>query len=370
MTSIEKGVFTRQIERIRRAMREHNTDVLVLQHQANVSWLLMGRTHVNVASEEALATIVITDDHLAMVVNNIEAQRLLEEELLEADAVRLLELKVWDWYDPAAKERIIQDFVGDTLKKRVADDTTAKHWIVPLRATMDTEAVGVWRDLGHRTGAALEAAAIAIKPGMSEYQIAGVLAQAAWEREVEPVVNLIAVDERISLRRHPLPTNRKLNTHAMLVLCGRQAGRIVSATRIVHFGKIPDELQRKHQAVTEIDARMMEATQPGRSLGELFDAAKGFYADVGFADEYKLHHQGGMGGYLGREYFAMPDEKAVAANQQTFAWNPSITGTKSEDTLLLLENSKEIITSGDGEFPMLEIKVDGGVFQRPDILIR
>jgi len=55
---------------------------------------------------------------------------------------------------------------------------------------------------------------------------------------------------------------------------------------------------------------------------------------------------------------------------QGFAWNPSITGTKSEDTMLATTNgplhfSKPII------FPQLEIKIGGDyIFIRPDILER
>ena len=48
---------------------------------------------------------------------------------------------------------------------------------------------------------------------------------------------------------------------------------------------------------------------------------------------------------------------------QAFAWNPSIAGTKSEDTILLSDKGTEIV-SQVGDWPCTE--VDG--IRRPDIL--
>ena len=52
----------------------------------------------------------------------------------------------------------------------------------------------------------MDAAIRKIKPGMSEYQIAANLGFEAQSRGVQAIVNLIAVDERIFMYRHPLPT--------------------------------------------------------------------------------------------------------------------------------------------------------------------
>ena len=63
----------------------------------------------------------------------------------------------------------------------------------------------------------------------------------------------------------------------------------------------------------------------------LRSAAKA-YAEKGFADEIDLHHQGGAAGYRTREWVAHPNANDVVRNDQAFAWNPSITGTKVEET--------------------------------------
>ena len=80
----------------------------------------------------------------------------------------------------------------------------------------------------------------------------------------------LAVDERIRKYRHPLPTAKKLKRHAILVLCARQHGLIVSVTRLVHFGKLPSDLRRRHDAVCAIDAAFISNTRIGTPVREIF----------------------------------------------------------------------------------------------------
>jgi hypothetical protein len=91
------------------------------------------------------------------------------------------------------------------------------------------------------------------------------------------------------------------------------------------------------------------------------------YARVGFADEWRLHHQGGPAGYEPREYLATPDSAEVVAEGQVYAWNPSIAGTKSEDTILVGQDGNEVLTAIQG-WPMLPVIVGGQELLRPAIL--
>jgi antitoxin VapB len=52
---------------------------------------------------------------------------------------------------------------------------------------------------------------------------------------------------------------------------------------------------------------------------------------------------------------------------QVYAWNPSITGTKSEDTILVGENENEILTEIDG-WPTYSVEVNSRIYHRPAIL--
>jgi antitoxin VapB len=233
-----------------------------------------------------------------------------------------------------------------------------------LRVNLTPEEDQRFRELGKICANAMQAAIKKVNPGQTEYQIAAILAAEAEAQGVQAVVNLIATDERIFSFRHPLPTAKKLERYAMLILCGRKNGLICSITRLVHFGPLPDELKRKAEACARVDAAFINSTRPGRSLGDIFDIIIKAYSDTGYADEWHKHHQGGACGYEPREYLAVPGSPERVALGQVYAWNPSITGYKSEDTMLVGENHNEILPARPA-WP--EIVIEG--IARPSILV-
>ncbi|HNT37236.1 MAG TPA: peptidase M24, partial [bacterium] len=89
------------------------------------------------------------------------------------------------------------------------------------------------------------------------------------------------------------------------------------------------------------------------------------YKAVGFPDEWKLHHQGGATGYEGRDFKGSFTSHQTVQPNQAVAWNPSITGTKSEDTFLCTESGNVLVTQAKN-WPM--VSVSGFEFERPGIL--
>jgi antitoxin VapB len=236
-----------------------------------------------------------------------------------------------------------------------------------LRANLSPEEGERFRVLGRLCAEAMNEAIRAVRPGQSEYEIAGLLAQATESRGVQPIVNLIASDERIYSFRHPLPTAKKLDRYAMLVLCGRRWGLVCSLTRFVHFGPLPKELRRKAEATAQIDATLIAATRPGKTLAQVFKEGVTAYDATGFADEWQLHHQGGPAGYEPREIVATPASPEMVASGQVYAWNPSITGVKSEDSVLIGADNNTILTEIEG-WPVTELTIAGRKTKRPAIL--
>jgi antitoxin VapB len=238
-----------------------------------------------------------------------------------------------------------------------------------MRAILLAEEIERFRALGSLCAEAMDTAIRSVRPGQTEHQIAGRLAEETQSRGAQAIVNLIATDERIFAFRHPLPTGKQLERYAMLVLCGRRHGLVCSITRLVHFGPLPDELTQKSQAVAQVDAAFIAATRPGRTLGDVFGQGLAAYAAVGFPDEWRLHHQGGPAGYEPREYIGTPGSRDPVLPGQAYAWNPSITGAKSEDTILVGPDGNEILTSIAG-WPMFQVEVEGqaGPILRPAIL--
>ena len=128
----------------------------------------------------------------------------------------------------------------------------------------------------------------------------------------------------------------------MVALTGRRHGLHVSLTRMVSFGPPDSDLAARHRAVVAVDSRLILESKAGSTLGEVMGKGIEQYSSEGFPREWEMHHQGGLTGYAGREIFAIPSSQFRLKHNQVLTWNPSVTGTKSEDTVLLTENGPEV----------------------------
>jgi len=357
--------FSQKQDRIQALLAERKLDALLLRRVSSFAWATSGAaSYVNTATTNGEAALLIMPSSQYLLTNNIEATRLEQEEKLAAQG---WEFHVVPWH--AAQDTV----AGLTQGLKLGADgpypgaTDLSGELARLHANLTPQEGERFRVLGRLCAEAIDHAARAVRPGQTEYQIAGLLAHEAEGRGVQAIVNLIATDARLFAFRHPLPTDKRLERYAMLVLCGRRWGLVCSLTRFVHFGRPPDDLRRKAEAVAQVDATVIAATRPGQTLGEIFRQATAAYAEAGFPDEWHLHHQGGPAGYESREYVATPDSADIVLVGQAYAWNPSITGTKSEDTILVGDEGNEVLTSIDG-WPTLTVTVNGQEHTRPAIL--
>jgi antitoxin VapB len=308
---------------------------------------------------------LVTKKSRHLITNNIEAPRFEQEEGLKMAG---WEFHISPWYKQAdILTKLTTGLkLGADHPHPTAVDLTAE--LSYQRAQLDAQEQERFRKLSTTCAQAMDEAIRAVRPGMSEHTIASLLAAAALKRGAQPIVNLVATDERIFKYRHPLPTGKKMERYAMLVLCGRSHGLVCSITRLVHFGSLPTGLCDKSKAVAAIDAAMIASTRPGVTIAQVFAAAQAAYARAGYPDEYKLHHQGGLAGYEPRERIATASADDLVSAGQVYAWNPSITGCKSEDTILVTENGFEILTEIAG-WPHIQIDIEGTTIFRPDILV-
>lgn len=371
MTPIEEMAW--KLSRLAMFLDRHRLDAVLLTLRPNFSWLTCGCTnHVAQGSERGTATLLVTKDKVVCVGDSIEAPRMRSEELRE----QRIEVVEFPWYDAAASAKVWAQTIGE---RKVATDYMLPN-LPDSVVQMPQDFAGLrwqlcqaerrrYRGLGVDVGAALQRVCRDMQPGQSEFEVAAALTSRLNRQGVRTPVVLVAGDERIEAYRHPIPTDRKIQQRAMVVVCGERHGLVCSATRIVSFGAPSADLRRKHDAVVHVDAAFINETKPGNRLGHIFAAAQKTYADMGYADQWKLHHQGGATGYLAREVKATPGSEIEVLADQAFAWNPSITGTKSEDTILVRAHGPEILTQAV-DWPMIDVTMGDATIRRPDILVR
>jgi Xaa-Pro dipeptidase len=354
-------------KRVRTLMSELHLDAVLLRKQCNFSWLTCGGLNlVGIATEMGAASLLIASDKEYVICNNIEATRIEKEEKIPEQGY---ELRPYPWYD-GQEEKTVREI---TKEKRVGCDspfpgtTDISKDFDPLRYELFPEEIERYKILGHQTSKAIEAVAAGIKPGDRECTVIGRLAEKLWENRIDYITTFCAADERISQYRHPIPTENEIRKRVMLGVNSRKWGLIVSLTRFVQFGKVPEDFKERYRANVYIDCVFMANTIPGSPVVDTFKKGLAAYAEMGYPEEYKLHHQGGAIGYVGRDYRVNFNTKEIVRENQAFTWNPSITGSKSEDTMLATSDGP-VLLSKPVTFPVLTIDVEGRSFNRPGIL--
>ena len=356
--------FLKKVESIRKLAAEKDAQGILITRQTNFAWLSCGgRGFVSLASEGACASLLVTGAGVWLMSNNIETPRLLAEEMPELEGVLQFYAPPWETLGSTNADFIAQKAQGVCLT-----DMQLAAEFAALRGVLCQEEAERYAELGKEAAQIVEQICRLLKPGMSELETAGLVSSALWARNIEPITLLVAFDRRTELYRHPLPTAQTLQKSALVAVCARRYGLVVSLTRMVSIGAPSDALMQKHRAVVAVDACFMGSTVPGARAGDIFANAVEAYKTTGFADEWRLHHQGGMAGYEAREYIGVFGCDEIVQCGQAFAWNPSITGTKSEDTFLVTDHGCRILTH-TGEYPYIEVSYSGGSLLRPDILV-
>ena len=321
-------------ERLGDLLERRGLDAVSLRHPANFAWLTGGaESRVDRALESGVAELLVTADAITVLTTNIEAERFRTEQTPWAEVV------AYPWHEgrPPAVGAVGAD-VPESGELDVAAEVAA------LRRVLDRDAIEQLRAVGADARAAIEETAAQIMPGVTEHEAAGLLSGACEQRGLFPSVLLAAADGRIAAHRHPLPHDAVIERRAMLVISAARGGLYANLTRLVELDELSPETARRVAATNEILAGMRDATRPGRPLSDVFADCRALYAQVGFPDEWRHHHQGGSTGYRSREVIATPDTHDPVHARQAFAWNPSITGAKAEETFVLTDLGAEVLT--------------------------
>jgi len=356
------------VQKVERLMDELHLDGVLLSRRENFSWITSGKyNHILNTTEIGVASILLTREKKFVITSNIEIGRLMDEELDGSEYSPL----VMPWFE-GSEETYIHEItgslrIGSDVPRPGMDNILAN--LIELRSQLSVEEQERYRSMAREAADAVETVCRRIEPGWTELAIKAEVAKEALIRGINPCCILIATDDRILKYRHPIATSKRLEHYAMVVLGGEKYGLNASLTRIVSFASLPDEIKHKHEKLAVIHAKMMAATRPGVKYADFFQEVIRFYEEAGYPDEWKLHHQGGLTGYACRELIVNPATTGEIKLNQAFAWNPTITGTKSEDTLLLTENGVENMTL-TGAWPTKTVAAGNKTWEISDILCR
>jgi antitoxin VapB len=345
---------------------QHLAGVLIKRHE-NIAWLTGGAVEVRVLTpcETGVASLLVTatGKRYYFTTEN-EAPRLHDEEFGALD----FEPVIYPWHADCTSDGAARAAGGPFGSDTPTPGATHVN-LYPLRASLGEAEIVRYRWLGAQTAAATVESLHQVEPGQCEFDLEAMTSAALLRRGLQPSVYLYAVDHRILKYKHAVPRGQRLQHYAMLNLCARKWGLSVSITRFAHFGALPGGLAERFHASAQVNAALMEATREGATSAELFHVAQAAYAAEGYPGEEQFHHQGGPTGYWEREWVATPTGTETVLNNQAFAWNPSIRGGKTEDTVLLRDGQIENLTATP-DLPVVEASANGNGYPAAGVLVK
>lgn len=361
-------------DRLIRIATGANVRGILLSTQSNFSWATGGLTNrVDSSRESGNGALLFTvDGRRYVVANAIECPRLVSEALNGSGFDRIEYGWMDERADPGLPARLAADAAGGPIGSDLPMDGAIllDAEIARVRAPLTALELQCYRHLGEDVGRLIGEISRLAEVGTSEEDLAAALASAMAPLHIRPVVLLVAADDRIARFRHPTPTAARWRRRLMIATCAERSGLVVAASRLVHVGTPDADFVRRTRAAAHTCRSLLAATQAGVTGAHLFEVAATAYADAGFPGEERLHHQGGAIGYKAREWVAHPASDDVVTPPQAFAWNPTVTGTKIEESCIVYQDGRLDALTSSPDWPSIDVEVRGQRVALPDVLIR
>ena len=339
--------LTARTDRLDAYLADRGLEAVWFARPNGFAWLTGGDNVVDAGADVGVAAAGY-DGTLRVVTDNIEADRLADEEVPDAFAV-----ESFPWH---------ADSLAEAVAERSASPAAADFGVPGfervdgsrLRQPLTDDDVERYRELGREVAAAVETVCRNLEPDDPEYEVAAGIDISLASRDVDTPVVLVGGAERAESYRHFTPTDAALGDYALVSVTAERAGLYASMTRTVAFDA-PDWFEERHRAAARVEATALRATEAAAAgdlsdgdgpdtAGAVFAAVREAYDAVGFADEWENHHQGGAAGFAGREWIATPASDEPVRRPMGYAWNPTVQGTKSEDTHLVASDLTERLT--------------------------
>ncbi len=351
----------RKLNSLKEYMHDRDADGALITSVENFAWATSGaRSYIALSDKDGIASLFVTKDRSYVISQNPETKRLKREELPQNFSV-----VEYPWF--AKLDDMIAQ-MADGTKILYEEDSEFNNFLFRNRVRLSSYEQERYADVGEKTARALEKGMRDLTPEMTEIQSKAVIENELSKEGLDTLLVLVFGERSRSLYRHNLPRNVKIGEKCFVSVCTKMYGLVISATRAVEFRK-DEEFERQHEVNSQIDSEIINASFEKSLMSQIFFMIEKSYESHGYPEEWKLHHQGGIAGYKTREFVAIPHFPFEIGEGVAFAWNPTITGTKSEDTYVRTEKGMKLLSvDNSGTWPYLEFEINGRKYRRPDIL--
>lgn len=254
------------------------------------------------------------------------------------------------------------------LVESAASDLTwrdATPYLAQLKARKDAEELRAMQRAIQVAEAALMATLPAIRPGVTEKEVAAELTLQLLRHGSEPELPFspIVASGPNSADPHAMPTNRTLRPGDLVLIDwgARVEGYVSDLTRVFVLGRPQPQWERLARLVEAAQAAAIAAAQPGVPIGEVDRAARRVFEEAGYAT-YFVHRTGhGLGLDVHEPPYLYSENRAPLEVGMTFTVEPGLYfpgqgGIRIEDDVVLTEEGGRVLSTLPRHLQVIEIE--------------
>ncbi|MCC7320170.1 MAG: aminopeptidase P family protein [Rubellimicrobium sp.] len=344
---------------LRARMQETGTDLLALGPGPNMLWLAGFFPH----PDERPCLLLVTADGAGFLMPALNA----------ADSRARADLPMWTWADAdgpgEALAQALADLRATTARKVAVDETMRADFALLLLDALpqaghalaqDTlGALRLRKDAGEqdelRMNAAIDDAAVravlaAIRPGMTERELAAIAIQVFKDNGASALFTIVGAGANGSYPHHSTGETVIRDGDAVVIDLGARKGNFSSdITRMAVVGTPPADYDRVHATVEAAVQAALAAARPGVRACEVDRAARSVIEAAGYG-EYFVHRTGHGMGLEGHEPPWITDtSQTILETGMVFSIEPGIYlpgrfGVRLEEVVILQEDGPEVLS--------------------------
>ena len=344
---------------LRDSMAREAVDLAVLAPGAHMQWLLGYCPHAD--ERPCLLCITATGAAFLMPALNAEGSRANTD------------LPFFEWADAdgpdGAFRRLLDDLGAAEAGTVVLDETMRADFAalvqdsVPsarrqftestvglLRMRKDEDECAVLRRNAAIADRAMQAGWAAMKPGMTEQDVANVIRSTFTEHGAMPLFSIVGAGGNGAFPHHRTGgTVLSEGDVVVMDLGGGLGGYSSDITRVAVLGTLPEGFEEVHAIVERAVQAAMVAARPGVMAKEVDAAARSVITEAGYGENF-VHRTGhGLGIEVHEPPYLTSTSETVLKTGMVFSIEPGIYlpgrfGVRLEDIVILREDGPEILS--------------------------
>lgn len=348
-----------RIERLQARMAETGTDLVVLAPGAHMAWLLDVRPH----GDERALFACISQSKVAFLMPALEVDSAREQ----------TDLPFHEWADAEgpgdALDHLLDDLGASNARSIVLDETMrADHaalvqdrllnakraftetTVGALRIRKDDAEFRLLKRNAQIADTAMKAGWAAMKPGMTETEVADIIKQSFADQGANPVFTIVAAGRNGAFPHHHTGDTLLCEGDVIVMDIGaRSDGYVSDMTRMAVLGAAPEGFVEIHAVVNAAVEAALAAARPGVPAHSVDAAARGVIAQAGYGDYFNHRTGHGLGTEVHEPPYITSTSDVVLEEGMVFSIEPGIYlperfGLRLEDIVFLRDDGPEILS--------------------------